>query len=148
MFKPQLRKGITLKRLVAPTLVCLSFLAVPAVFVSGAVASSHRHASRVGLTTHTSSLPTPVSTFGRWSPPVNLGPNVNSDGTEVGPALSADGLSLYFASPTRPGLGGMDMWVSQRPSLSGAWGPEGPSRCFREPTDRGGTHRLASRRVR
>ena len=33
-----------------------------------------------------------------WEPPVNLGPNVNSPAWDLGPSLSADGLTLYFAS--------------------------------------------------
>ena len=39
--------------------------------------------------------------FSAWSTPVNLGPTVNSSFTEH-PALSPDGLSLYFATD-RPG---------------------------------------------
>ena len=39
---------------------------------------------------------TPIYTD--WSAPVNLGPTVNSAASEAGPALSGDGLSLYFAS--------------------------------------------------
>ena len=34
----------------------------------------------------------------KWSPPVNLGPAVNSDGTDSGPHLSPDGLILTFVS--------------------------------------------------
>src|SRR5579864_4209591 len=62
-------------------------------------------------------------TYTGWSTPVNLGPVVNSAAAEGGPALSGDGLSLYFTSVNRPGgLGSDDIWVSQRPSVSAAWG--------------------------
>jgi hypothetical protein len=58
-----------------------------------------------------------------WSEPVNLGPVVNSSSIDGGPALSPDGLSLYFSS-NRPGsFGYNDIWVSQRASLSDPWGP-------------------------
>src|SRR5215472_17902868 len=40
--------------------------------------------------------------FGPWSAPVNLGPVVNSVDDDYAPAISKNGLSLYFAS-TRPG---------------------------------------------
>jgi len=45
---------------------------------------------------------------------VNLGAPVNSPATEQAPALSPDGLSLYFSSDRPGGLGATDLWVSQR----------------------------------
>ncbi len=61
--------------------------------------------------------------FSEWSPPVNLGPLVNTRFNEAGPALSKDGLSLYFQSNRMPGgYGGNDIWVSQRASRENAWG--------------------------
>jgi len=60
--------------------------------------------------------------FSRWTAPTNLGPVVNSTFDDFGPALSKDGLSLYFTS-NRPGFGGTDIWVSQRPRRDDAWGP-------------------------
>jgi WD40-like Beta Propeller Repeat len=62
----------------------------------------------------------------QWSEPVNLGPMVNySFYATLGPALSPDGLSLYFSSnrPGTIGLGSGDIWVSQRASLTDPWGP-------------------------
>ena len=68
------------------------------------------------------SLSSAAPIYTGWSAPVNLGPVVNSTAAEMGPALSPDGLSLYI-SVTRPGgLGGLDIWVSRRPALGGAWG--------------------------
>jgi len=58
-----------------------------------------------------------------WSVPVNLGPVVNSAAGEGGPALSADGLSLYFYAIRPGGLGDNDIYVSQRPTVNDAWGP-------------------------
>src|SRR5262245_29824168 len=57
-----------------------------------------------------------------WSTPVNLGPTVNSASANGGPALSKDGLSLYFYSNRPGGLGGTDIWVSQRKSGDDEWG--------------------------
>ncbi len=61
--------------------------------------------------------------FSDWSAPVNLGPVVNSGFVEVGPAISKDGLSLYFGSNRPGGFGGQDIWVSQRASVGDPWGP-------------------------
>lgn len=49
---------------------------------------------------------------GKWGPPVNLGPPVNSPGNEHYPFIAADGRTLYFASDGHPGLGGLDLFVS------------------------------------
>jgi hypothetical protein len=64
--------------------------------------------------------------FSGWSAPVNLGPTVNSAGTDGCPALSRDGLSLYFASTRAGGQGGIDLWVTQRASLDDPWQPPAP----------------------
>ncbi len=49
-----------------------------------------------------------------WKPPKNLGPTINTSSTESTPTLSPDGQSLYFGSNRPGGLGGEDLWVSQR----------------------------------
>jgi|RhiMetdeSRZDD1v2_1073273.scaffolds.fasta_scaffold40775_6 Tol biopolymer transport system component len=56
-----------------------------------------------------------------WSNPINLGPLVNSPLREQGPAISNDGLSLFFGSE-RPGRGDFDIWVSQRARVTDPWG--------------------------
>jgi beta-glucanase (GH16 family) len=59
-----------------------------------------------------------------WSAPVNLGPIINFSGSDTqDPAISSDGLSLYFSS-NRPGgvSGGKDLWVSQRTRVNDPWG--------------------------
>lgn len=61
--------------------------------------------------------------FSDWSQPVNLGPVVNSAADDFHPAISPNGLSLYITSGRLGGLGGSDIWVSQRASLGDAWGP-------------------------
>jgi len=56
-----------------------------------------------------------------WSNPEPLGPPVGAYGAYC-PEVSADGLSLYFASPTRPGgYGSRDIWVSNRAKTSDPW---------------------------
>jgi Tol biopolymer transport system component len=58
-----------------------------------------------------------------WSEPANLGPVVNSASNDQGPAISTDGLSLYFASTRTGGFGGNDIWVSSRANRNDPWGP-------------------------
>lgn len=60
--------------------------------------------------------------FSDWSSPSNVGPPVNSTFVDQGPAISKDGLSLYFQCDCPGGFGGADIWVSRRPSVDGAWG--------------------------
>ena len=60
-----------------------------------------------------------------WGEAVNLGPLVNSPAAEIAPAISADGLELYFADyiANRPGgVGKSDIWVTRRRTRSSAWG--------------------------
>jgi Tol biopolymer transport system component len=61
-------------------------------------------------------------TFGE---PVNLGPTVNGDSFDQKPCISADGLSLYFASDRPGGYDEAmdDIWLSTRPTKDDPWGP-------------------------
>ena len=66
----------------------------------------------------------PAQRYSDWSAPINLGPIVNSEFNDVAPAISKDGLSLYFTSNREPGgFGGDDIYVSHRDSTDDAWGP-------------------------
>ena len=56
-----------------------------------------------------------------WSEPANLGAPINSPGVDQSPVLSADGLTLYFASDRPGGIGGIDLWVSHRASADSPW---------------------------
>ncbi len=61
-----------------------------------------------------------------WDTPVNLGAGVNSQTGDGGPALSHDGLLLFFSGGDRPGgQGSDDIWVSRRtdPNDDFSWGP-------------------------
>ena len=60
-----------------------------------------------------------------WEAPVNLGPNINSSGGDGAPALSHDGLLLFFSGSRAGGEGGEDIWVSRRtdPKDDLSWGP-------------------------
>lgn len=53
-----------------------------------------------------------------WSEPVNLGPEINSMGNEMFPFTDNEG-RLWFASNGLPGLGGLDVFVSEKES--GVW---------------------------
>ena len=62
--------------------------------------------------------------YSEWSTPINLGPAVNSSAMDRAPAISKDGLSLYFASNRVVGsFGGEDIYVSQRETRDDEWGP-------------------------
>ena len=66
---------------------------------------------------------TRVSKDDPWVTPVNLGSPVNSVYDEDCPAISADGLELFFFAWGRPGgAGKSDIWVSTRPSVDDPWG--------------------------
>ena len=56
-----------------------------------------------------------------WSVPVNLGPPVNSQGADVVPSISVDGLQLYFASSRDGGYGMFDIYVSTRQTKDDDW---------------------------
>jgi Tol biopolymer transport system component len=60
--------------------------------------------------------------YSEWSAPVNLGPVINSSFDENAPALSKNGLSLYFQSNKPGGLGGADIYISQRNRVDEPWG--------------------------
>jgi Tol biopolymer transport system component len=57
------------------------------------------------------------SAAGVYSAPIQV-LNVNSGGFDGSPALSADGLDLYFFSTRPGGPGGRDLWLASRASAS------------------------------
>src|SRR5215471_9370240 len=65
--------------------------------------------------------PLPARNLSDWSAPENVGAPVNSPFNERHPALSPDGLSLYFVSDRPGGLGGYDIWVARRTDLDSPW---------------------------
>jgi len=54
-----------------------------------------------------------------WDKPINLGPNINTDGDELFPYIRDDG-TLYFASDGLPGMGGLDIFKVEKSGDS--WG--------------------------
>jgi outer membrane protein OmpA-like peptidoglycan-associated protein len=56
---------------------------------------------------------------GRWGSPINLGPSVNTRGSETSPFLAADGKTLYYATDGLPGYGQMDIFMTRR--LDDSW---------------------------
>jgi hypothetical protein len=83
-----------------------------------AVAAGAAALAVVTLTAFSSAAPV----YDGWSAPVSLGPAVNTAAGEAGPALSEDGLSLYFDSDRGGGVGSRDIWVSHRATPTSAWG--------------------------
>lgn len=58
---------------------------------------------------------------GRWMPPLNLGPGINTEGHEVFPYVSHN-QELYFASNGHLGLGGLDIYTTKIMG-NGSFGP-------------------------
>lgn len=56
-----------------------------------------------------------------WSKPEKLNSNINSEYWEGSCSITADGRYLYFASERLGGLGGRDLYVSEK--VDGDWGP-------------------------
>ena len=65
---------------------------------------------------------TAFSQHATFSAAQNMGATLNSSATDATPVISPSGLSLYLATARPGGLGGNDIWVSQRPTLNSAWG--------------------------
>jgi hypothetical protein len=57
------------------------------------------------------------SSFGTPAPV----PTVNSDTFETSSAISGDGLTLWFGSDRAGGVGGTDIWVSERATRASPW---------------------------
>jgi hypothetical protein len=58
---------------------------------------------------------------GRWGPPVNLGPTVNSSATDSQPCILADNLVLLFISDRPGGFGGNDIYITRRSAIDQPW---------------------------
>ena len=56
---------------------------------------------------------------GNWSELKDLGSIINTDGTEITPFMDQNDTTLYFASDGHKGLGGMDIFTSNR--LDDSW---------------------------
>ena len=52
---------------------------------------------------------------------INVGSTINSSYHDFSPWISADGLSLYFASVRPGGSGDFDLWVATRASMADDW---------------------------
>jgi hypothetical protein len=61
-----------------------------------------------------------------WETPQNLGPDINTSGSDTTPTVSVDGHRLYFASDRPGGFGGLDLYVSRRHDKRDDFGWEPP----------------------
>lgn len=50
---------------------------------------------------------------GNWGPAQNMGPIINTTGSEKSPFIHSDSQTLYFASKGHPGVGGYDIFYSK-----------------------------------
>jgi outer membrane protein OmpA-like peptidoglycan-associated protein len=58
---------------------------------------------------------------GGWTPPINLGPSINTKGNEKSPFIHSDSQTLYYASDGMMGMGGYDIFYSKLAD-DGKWG--------------------------
>ncbi len=52
----------------------------------------------------------------KWSNPINLGPNINTYGSEISPFIHPDNQTLYFSSDGWPGFGQNDIFYAKKQS--------------------------------
>jgi WD40-like Beta Propeller Repeat len=98
----------------AAAAVCVALAVGACTGKSGQPAPDRRASSSA-----TSTSPVPPLVVGT---PANLGAAVNGPGFDGGPAVSGDGLVLYFVSDRPGGQGGGDVWVARRPNLTSSFG--------------------------
>lgn len=71
---------------------------------------------------------------GKWAPPRNLGPVINTSGNEKAPMLAPNGNDLFFSSDGHPSLGGFDLFIST--NTKKGWGaPRNIGMPFNSPGD-------------
>ena len=73
-----------------------------------------------------------------WSPPMNLGPTINTPYREGAPRISADGLELYFDDVQTPrplGFGGSDLWQVKIVPVAESSQTGGYADAVREPVE-------------
>jgi outer membrane protein OmpA-like peptidoglycan-associated protein/tetratricopeptide (TPR) repeat protein len=51
---------------------------------------------------------------GKWTEPKSLGPTINTADDENAPFIHANGRTLFYASNGLPGMGGMDIFITQK----------------------------------
>lgn len=74
------------------------------------------------ISQHVGFGPNSASSYSAFSAPQSIGLPINSSDNESASFLAPNGLSLYFSSNRAGGMGSIDIWVSQRATLSAAWG--------------------------
>jgi outer membrane protein OmpA-like peptidoglycan-associated protein len=58
---------------------------------------------------------------GEWTNVKNLGPNINTDLDDDGPFIDSDGITLYFSTKGRKGMGGFDVFKTTVDLKSNEW---------------------------
>lgn len=59
---------------------------------------------------------------GKWGPAINLGQGINTSGREEAVFIHPDNQTLYYASDGLTGMGGLDLFVCRRDTVTGKWG--------------------------
>jgi outer membrane protein OmpA-like peptidoglycan-associated protein/tetratricopeptide (TPR) repeat protein len=58
---------------------------------------------------------------GTWNPAQNLGVPVNTPGKDMAPFIHASGTTLYYVTDGLVGMGGLDVFRSEKSPISGQW---------------------------
>jgi len=67
---------------------------------------------------------TTLDSSNSWTRPVNLGDKVNTIESDMTPFIHANGTTLYFSSRGWTGMGGMDLFFSEKKDSAGWTGPK------------------------
>jgi len=94
----------------------------PSISTDGLELFFHADGERGGVGGYDIWVTTRSATNEEWGEPMNLGPTINSMVNDGAPCISADGLSLYFASMRSGGVGACDLWVTTRATKNDLWG--------------------------
>lgn len=87
----------------------------------------NRHSIALGLALAAATALMPradASRLREWSEPVSISPMINTGAEEAGPAISRDGLTLYFQSNRSGSVGttvNCDIWIARRQSKHQEW---------------------------
>lgn len=73
----------------------------------------------------------------RWQKPRNLGKELNTSASEISPSIHSDNITLYFSSDRASGVGGFDIYVTQRNMTQGSLfkAPQNMGTPYNSPND-------------
>lgn len=79
--------------------------------------TSNRPGGKGGMDIYTSTL----DKSNKWTAPINLGDTINTEYDDEAPFIAADGITLFFSSKGHEGMGGFDIFKSQKDTTNNKW---------------------------